>query len=451
MLRLTRALRVVASAPTWFQGALLGSGVFLAFVLTAWYGGRQNTDTWAAILPAWQLGQFGSLDLDGYDGGIPWKVDVDDHVYSNRFPGVILAATPFYALLGSGGEPTIYPGGVAAAFWAAAAVAVCFAVCRRLVPARVALAATLIFAFATPTWSVSADAMWTHGPNQLWLLLGILFLGSARPVLAGLSAAMTVLIRPHMAVAWAGAGLYHLWSSRRVSHFLLFSLTTLLGAALLVLYNWQVFGHANLLGGYRSDHLEAGGVGPTVFVVNILGSLISPHRGVLLLTPFLWLLIPGLRPAWSTAPDWVRAAAVAGLCYALVQLYLIRFIGGHGFYSYRTMIEPLTFLVPLLVCSYQAWTTLTPGRKAAFQGLVVLSVSFHAFGAVLDHHRVESGNPFRMFSGIQVARDVGVIGTGAWIVVTGVVLSYVVRRALTQVHPEPATDSLIVTSTSSAG
>jgi hypothetical protein len=446
-----RAYRAVATAPLWFQCTLLGSAVFLVYVMTAWYGSRQNTDTWAVVLSAWQFGRHGTLDLSGYDGGIPWRVNVDGHVFTNRFPGVILAATPFYAVLGSAAEPRIYPGGVAAAFWAAASVSVCFAVCRRLVPVRTALAAALVFGFATPTWTVSADSMWTHGPNQFWLLLGILFLGSARPVAAGLAAAMTVLIRPHMALAWAGAGLHQLWSTRRIRAFVGFGLATMLGAVLLVVYNWQVFGHANLLGGYRKEHLEPGGVGATTFVVNILGSLVSPHRGILLLTPYLWLLLPGLRASWSTAPAWVRSAAVAGLCYALVQLYLIRFIGGFGFYSYRTMIEPLTFQVPLLVCSYREWTARTPGRRAWFHGLVVLSVSFHAFGAIFDRHPVAMGNPFRTFSAVQVAEDVGWAGTVAWVVITVVVIAYTFRRVLTRVDQESAVEPVTSTSTTSTG
>lgn len=425
-----KARRVVESAPVWFQAFLLGCGAFLVYVLTAWYGSRQNTDTWAAALAAWQLGQHGTLDLSGYAGGVPWGVDVGDQVFSNRFPGVILAGAPFYALLGSPAEPTFFPGGVAAAFWAAAAVGVCFAVCRQLVDTRPAVAAAGVFAFATPTWSVSADALWTHGPGQFWLLLSILLLSVSRPVLAGTAAAVTVLIRPHMAVGWAAAGLHQLWSSRRVGNVVLFGLSTSLGAVLLVVYNWRVFGSPNLLGGYQPEHLTAGGVGALVFVVNVLGSLVSPHRGVLLLTPFLWLLLPGLRRAWSSAPSWVRSAAVAGGSYALVQLYLIRFIGGHGFYSYRTMIEPLTFALPLLVCSYTAWTALTPGRRAAFNALVVTSISFHAFGAVLDHHRLESGNPFREFSAIQVARDVGVAGTTTWLLMTGLLITYVLVRTL---------------------
>jgi hypothetical protein len=147
-----RVVRIVTGAPLWFQAVLVGAVTLLVYLPTAWFGDRQNTDTWAAVLPAWQLAQGGTLDLSGYDGGIPWRVEVGDATYTNRFPGVIAAGVPFYALLGSPAEPTIYPGAVAAAFWAAAAVAVAFAVAARLVRRRAALAAAAVLALATPTW-----------------------------------------------------------------------------------------------------------------------------------------------------------------------------------------------------------------------------------------------------------------------------------------------------------
>ena len=313
------------------------------------------------------------------------------------------------------------------------AVGIAFLVLSKVAPARMALWAAAIFAFATPTWSVSADALWTHGPNQFWLLLGLLGLASSHPGRAGFAAAGTAITRPHMVVGWAIGALYQLARTRRPMPVMVFALTAAMGSLLLVLYNGIVFGHFNVLGGYSEQHLQAGGVGPLVFVVNVLGSLISPHRGVLLLTPFLWLLLPGLPGAWRVAPVWVRSAAVSGAAYALVQLYLIRFIGGHGFFSYRTMIEPLTFALPLFVLAYQSWTCRTKGRQASFALLVVLAASFHAFGAIFDQHHGESGNPFRVFSGFAVASEVGPVVTGLWLALTVLACWYVPIRVL-RVH-----------------
>lgn len=432
MLSWAHLRRHVAGLPPWLQGLLFGAGVFVVFACTAWYGPRQNTDTWAATLSAWQLGQHGTLDLANYGDKFPWRTEVGPHVYTNRFVGVILAGAPFYALLGDPAEPTIFPGAIAAAFWAALSATFALVVARSIAPPRLAVAAALVFAFATPVWSVSADALWPHGPNQAFLLGCLAVLSSRRASLAGVAAAATILIRPHMAVAWGALCTYG-WSKDRGRRRRWVLLGLLAGAGVVAIstYNLVMFGAFGVLGGYDGSHLRAQGVGPLVLVVNIMGSLISPHRGILLLTPFLWLLLPGLRQAWREAPVWVRSSAVGGLAYAAVQLYLLRFIGGHGFYSYRTMLEPLTFAFPLLVLAYRAWARRTAPRRTAFALLVLFSVSFHAFGAILDPHAVETGNPFRVVAGAAVARSVGAGATAAWVLATaliGVVVFRSVRR-----------------------
>ena len=123
ILRMTGGgLRGRCTFPLWVERSLLGLLTFLTFALTAWYGSRQNTDTWAAALSAWQVGQHGTFDLSQYHGDVPWDVRVGDHVYTNRMPGVVLSAAPFYWLLGDPLQATTYPAGIAAAGWAAVAV-----------------------------------------------------------------------------------------------------------------------------------------------------------------------------------------------------------------------------------------------------------------------------------------------------------------------------------------
>ena len=44
MLILARASRVLTSGPIWFQSVVLCASTFVVYLLTAWYGSRQNTD-----------------------------------------------------------------------------------------------------------------------------------------------------------------------------------------------------------------------------------------------------------------------------------------------------------------------------------------------------------------------------------------------------------------------
>jgi hypothetical protein len=420
--------RGLTHLPVWAGCALLGGASFVVYLATGWSGPRENTDVQAADTSAWQLGQHGTLDLSNYHGRIDWVVHVGSALYTNRFPGVIAAGAPFYALLGDPGRRSYLPGTVAAATWTAAAVALSLLVFLRLASPRTALLAALVLGFATPTWSVSADGLWTHGPNQFAILLGLLLLANNRFAASGLSFAVSILIRPHMAIASAAIGIWHSRERRAWRVLVAFGIMGVVGTAALLAYNHALFGTWSVLGGYDKSQLQASGVGPLGFVVNVAGALISPQRGVLLLTPFLWMLLPGLPGAWKSAPSWVRSAAVGGLAYALVQLYLLPFMGGHAFYSFRTMIEPLTLAAPLLLVSYQSWTARHPVRRAIFFGLVWLSFSYHAFGAVLDQHRAEAGNPFRTFSAWPVAQQVGPMITAVWMVGTLFGLALIARR-----------------------
>jgi hypothetical protein len=273
-----------------------------------------------------------------------------------------------------------------------------------------------VLALATPTWTVSADGLWTHGPGQLWLLLAVLALSARKPTLAGLAFAAAVLTRPHLVLAAAAAGAYYAWRERSLSALVRCAGGTAVGVAGLLVYNHQVFGSWSVLGGYDPSVMQPEGVGPALLVINVLGGLFSPHRGILVLTPFLLVLAPGLRAAWAVAPTWVRAAALGGLAYGVAQLYLIRFIGGHGFYSYRTLIEPLTLAAPLLLLAFREWTARTPARLAVFNATVVLTVFLHAFGAIFDQHRDESGSPWSNFSAWTVAEQTGPPVAIAWLV-----------------------------------
>ena len=124
----------------------------------------------------------------------------DGRDVTNRLPGTIFWATPFYVLMGSSKYPAIYPGAIAAAAASALAVAFAFALCCRLVSRRGALVAAALLAFATGTWTVSADELWTHGPAQAAVLLALLLAVRNQWLLAGVPAGFAILVRPHLGV-----------------------------------------------------------------------------------------------------------------------------------------------------------------------------------------------------------------------------------------------------------
>lgn len=374
--------------------ALCLYGVFLLYLFTADLSRDQGTDALSTLVPAWSLASTGSVYSDQYGGFTAWFVEVKGHVVSNRLPGAILWASPFYWLLGRGGAyAPIYPAAVAAAAATSLAVLFLYLAVRRITRPDVALMAALVVGLATPMWAVSSDQLWTHGPAQLFLALGLLAYARDRPGLGGLAQAGAILTRPHLAVVAAVTGIGHGIARRSLRPVLLAGLTSSLGVAALLVYYRLVYGAWTLSGGYG----ELGGYGTspglasveerlngsTPFLRNVAESLVSPGRGLFVYSPFLALLLLGLLPAWRHAPGWVRSAAIAAPAYAAVQFWNNGY-SGEDFFAYRYLLEPLLLATPLLTLCYTEWLGRTRLPRAVFWVLVCLALGFQAGAAVTD-------------------------------------------------------------------
>jgi alpha-1,2-mannosyltransferase len=221
--------------------------------------------------------------------------------------------------------------------------------------------------------------------------LGLLAAAGGRYLPSGLSMGAAVLTRPHLNFVPILTGFGYLRRGRLWRPAVLIWAGSSVGFLGLLTYNWILYGRLTLVGGYSSKtagagtgttHLGLRGVGPGGFLDNVAGTMLSPSRGVLVLTPFLLLLIPGLRPAWKAAPQWARYPAVGGLVYLGSQLWLDHLSGGYGFYSYRVPIESLTLAAPLLAMAYLRWTAERAWRRRAFALSAAASVGMQSLGAI---------------------------------------------------------------------
>lgn len=373
-----------AGGGRWSHSLVLFAGTAVVYLLTATWDFEQSIDAVAALVPAWQLAREGTLSLEGVDfPRIPWFIEADGRLVSNRFPGAIVLAVPAYALWpGCAAAPCAGPAALTAALTAAAAVVALHRTLLRLVDGRTAVVSALVFAFATSTWAASADALWTHGPAQLVLVLGTLTLSRRRWWLAGLSLGAAALLRAHLALVPAVVGLLHSWWTRSWGPAVRIALASAVGVVLLLVYDWFAYGSWSPTGGYAEAGFDKDGVGLAVFAYNVAGALVSPQRGLFSGSPLLLVLLPGLPSAWRAAPAWVRSAAIAGLVYTAAQLALNRFSGGDSFYTYRLTLELVTLSAPLLVLCWSTWTSRRRGRCAAFVSLMTLSVLLQSLGAV---------------------------------------------------------------------
>lgn len=432
---LQRAFTQLRSRVDTYPPALSAGFVFvillIVYLTTATYSGNLSPDPPSAAIPAWQLATHGNLTLDEFEGVMPWFVESGGRIVSNRTPGVIFFAVPFYWLLGAPDAPSVAPSTLAAVLAAAGAMTLLHLVFRRLAPPSTAIAATLVAGLATSTWSVSADAIWPHGPNQLWLTAAMLGLAAERYWSSGIAFGLAVFTRPHLAVVAAISGVWTAFRRRSLRPVLYIGVPAAFGLVALLYYNSLAFPGGDALGGGYGGRPVQSLVGRPWWHYgdDIAGTLISPDRGLFVLSPFLLSLLPGLRAAWRAAPGWARTAAASGLVFMLVQMRISyfpggshTFSGGHNFYSYRLSLEFLTLAAPLLLLSYREWVARSRTRQRIFSALVLLSIAIQGLGAAF--YRVDYGDhspwtEFKVWDAIQsagpgvVALMIGV-GVLAW-------------------------------------
>lgn len=354
----------------------------LIYSLTASWDLPQDPDVLTIAVSAWHIGHTGSPVQSGYEqltrkpyfGPMGSFVDAPSGVVSQYPPGASLLAAPVYALtsgelqvhaISNPSEPELSMVDIPLPpFWQATAVAVittaaaigflALAFMEQWTP-QAAWRAAWIAAFGTSAWSVAADSLYLHGPTMLWIALGVYLSSQRRYWASGLAFGAAVLTRPHTAVIPAAIGLGLGAQQRRLNPILRIGLASLLGVVALLAYNLLIFAKISIQAGYSSAFAEnLISVDATGFLTNLFGGLFDPRQGFLLLSPFLLLLLPGLFFAWKKSEIWVRAAAIGGLIYLLLQFKMNRYNPGNTT-LYRYPLEALTASAPLWFAAYRYW------------------------------------------------------------------------------------------------
>lgn len=381
-------------------------------------------DHYAAALSAWAIATTGSADVSAFAvarEGL-WLFEVGDQVVSNRFAGAVLYAVPFYAVasLFTSGF-TMWPGIVAASVLATVAVACIWGTVRPL-GQRVAWGAAAVFGVGSATFAVSADTQWSHAPAQAALAAGVLALSRGRLGLAGLALGLAAAVRPHLVVAGLAIAAWAAISARDWRPGVRVALGTVPGVLVLMSYNAAVHDRFWPTNGLERSAVDVswgdsgGGVGLSALPENLLGTLVSPGRGILVLYPVLVLLAFWIPRAWRQATTAERAAAVGAVAYLLAQLTLNRYSGGWWYFGSRLTIEPLTLAFPLLV---RTWTLVPAGRwRLAAWLLLGWGWVAHVLGAVSVQPSVDG----RVLKDPWTFYDPWVVATMNWPGVTLLVL-----------------------------
>lgn len=331
---------------------------------------------------------------------LTWIVHGEHGPVSLFPPGTALLTSPLYMFgtnelspavaTDSNGEriqyglPRLEPSVLVAAASTAVAISLLFLTLDRVGNTREAVVGSLIFATATGAWSVASQALWQHGPAMMWLAMALWSQGSLKRDLAWIPA---ILTRPLAAVFAATKVGYDFFIDRRWKRLVGPGLSAMAGVGLFLVYNRLVFGSWSPLAAYRENPvLSLSDPDLVAWGNNILGALFDPHRGLLMISPFLIVLIPGLKRAWRESPGFIRASALAGVAYLLIHYKAHHFAGGHRFFGYRYPLEALLAASPLLFLSYQHWIKNHRFRVVLLGIGVVAAAGLQAFG-VLNPYR----------------------------------------------------------------
>jgi hypothetical protein len=348
-----------------------------------WHGGDDIPNS---MLP-YQLWRHGTLAFDEVRAWatMPGMPDLIKEIRGRLLstypvaPGVLAAPLYFIpALFGPAPSDTLLHNlaKISGAWITAASVVVVRRAAARRASPRWALDCALLYGLGSYAFSVSSQALYSHGVGQLGVALGLLGLlseGAPLSALAGFGFALAWAGREDSAVFGAAAGAFLLLHRRdRIAAFLA---GAALPAALNVAY-WHYYG-----GGFQPPYY---GLQSSQFAALDFGALaamaFSPSRGMLFFFPAaafgLWGAAKGLRdPGARWKPYFAAACAATWIAFGLRTTWT----GGN---SYGERYFAVVCMVLALFCAeLEAEVRRTAARRAAWAGIFAYCVLMHAVGA----------------------------------------------------------------------
>ena len=220
----------------------------------------------------------------------------NDHVCSVFPPGMGILALPFFLpSIITGAEALdvgllLRVGHLAAAFYETLAALLLWAVLRRMVGERAALALVLLYFLGTSVRTVASQALWQHPgvhlavSGALWLVLHERGLSLRREFIAGIALGLGGFVRQTTALLALGT------AGPRARAALVALAGAAIGLTPLLAFNWLAFG-SPLEMGYGTKPFD------TPPLDGLYGLLFSPSRGLFVYEPWALLALGGLAMA----------------------------------------------------------------------------------------------------------------------------------------------------------
>lgn len=415
-------MNTLFSATRRVRGPDAGLAVWIGFFLFAVYllsfsGKFHVMDELMGFATGNNLVQHGRPDVDQLIWTNHWQEippawwGVDNHLYTKKAPGIALAAAPFIWLGHTApGLNAVHTSLLLSAIATALAGSLLFIWLRNLGFTRpVAALSALGYGLGTIAW-VYARFLWEPAMMALIFLALVwaMFRYQSAPrggwvLLAGVVAAVGLLMRFEMAAATGLAGMFLLWQAaagqpwkqlpRRLPALArLFGLylgpSLVVGLGLLY-FNYARFGSITETGYNREMSFIPPWIGG-------FGLLFSPGRGLFIYSPLMLLLFFGLRPAWRRLPR-PYFLLVASICVFYWLFYGSWFAWGGTWGWGPRFLMPVLPLLMVFVAEPLAWAVGQTGRvKPARTGIGLLAlaslfVNFLAVTVDFNEHYLRLG------------------------------------------------------------
>jgi Dolichyl-phosphate-mannose-protein mannosyltransferase len=349
----------------------------------------------ASYLPLSLLREF-DFDLDEfpflYEGEMPWFLQrINGRVVSAYPPWGGLLAVPVYLLPVLGGlspqSPWIHDlEKLSATLITALSVVVLLFTVRRLTNEKIAWFIAIVYAFGTSSFSSSSQALWQHGPSQLFLTLTIYWLvkGLDEPrfsAYAGLALGSAIICRPSNVIMALPIAAYVLLRHR--DHFIGFCLAVLPPFLGFVTYN-MLYNGSPVSTGFAVGIIDPSrlrSIGAHLFKTplheGLAGILISPSRGLFIYSPILLLAFGGMVMVWRDSKlALLKYLSLVPLLTILLTAKWINWWGG-GSYGPRLLADITPFLCLYLYPPFERAHS-RPLLKSTITILLALSIGLHA-------------------------------------------------------------------------
>lgn len=371
----------------------------LAFVIYNANGRLISTgDAYAARAIPFAIWLHGTLALDPLDELVTqahptpyWKFPALDGSTASLFPIVTpVAVTPLYAPVIVAGhrlgwnQPRLEAAArvmekLSASLIASLAVALFWLVARRVAPEPTAWTVTMALAFATSTWTISSQGLWTHGLGEVLVAASLLMVlsgcTSRRAIIVGFALGLMVVNRPQDVFLAAGLGLFAwVWAGRGAARAELV-IGGLVAAVPFVAYNIDNFAHP--VGAYAVAIPDPFILAPG-FWTGLAGLLISPARGLFVFSPWLIAVPVGVWLWWRRAEYRLLVACLLGAVVSQVLFYSM--VDWKAGYSYGPRF--LTDMAPMLAfLAIPAVQGASDAGRLLLAAALVVSVSVQVIGA----------------------------------------------------------------------